>query len=260
MAINKVIYGNNTLIDISDTTADTNDVVSGKVFHKNDGTNATGTYEWSWLGFQPEFMGTVYTQEVALADTLYASWTPSTTAKAIQATANISTFVADMANHEYILKWKVKCIPVYTDGTTPKAAVYKECAVFYQSIFRRPNSVTNINNKNFNTNTCITFYTVPLNVYYNTSGTLTYTYSISYGLYGAATATGFSSTSSNAPTITIKRPTLNAKCSTTYFSTAMANAIDQENTKFTIEGELYKVPVGSTTRSMYKDLIDLYNE
>lgn len=43
MAINKVIYGNNTLIDISDTTAVASDVEEGKDFYLNDGTKATGT-------------------------------------------------------------------------------------------------------------------------------------------------------------------------------------------------------------------------
>jgi hypothetical protein len=260
MAINKVVYGNNTLIDISDTTITEGDVESGKTFYKNDGTQATGSYEWSWLGYKPEFMGTVYTEEVALADTLYATWTPSTTAKTIRATATVGTFSANMVNYDYILKWKIRCIPVYTEGTTEKAAPYKECAVIYQSIFRRPNSVANINNKNFNSNACITVYTTPLNVYYNTSGALTYTYSISYGLYGAGTAATISSTTSNTPTVTIKKPTLNARCSSTYFSTTMASAIDKENTKFTMEGELYRVPAGATTRSMYNDLINLYNE
>lgn len=43
MGINKVIYGNNTLIDISDTTAVSSDVEEGKYFYLNDGTKATGS-------------------------------------------------------------------------------------------------------------------------------------------------------------------------------------------------------------------------
>lgn len=44
MAINKVQYGNNTLIDLSqDTVSSAADIVSGKVGHLRDGTRVTGT-------------------------------------------------------------------------------------------------------------------------------------------------------------------------------------------------------------------------
>ena len=43
MAINKVIYGGNTLMDITDTTATANDVASGKYFYTNAGVKTQGT-------------------------------------------------------------------------------------------------------------------------------------------------------------------------------------------------------------------------
>ena len=43
MAINKVVYGNDTLIDISDTTAETSDVASGQVFYDKSGVRSVGT-------------------------------------------------------------------------------------------------------------------------------------------------------------------------------------------------------------------------
>ena len=39
MAINKVIYGGTTLIDISDTTADASDVMEGKYFYNASNTS-----------------------------------------------------------------------------------------------------------------------------------------------------------------------------------------------------------------------------
>lgn len=46
MAINKVVYGNDTLMDITDTTAEETDVAQGVTFYKNDGTRATGTADY----------------------------------------------------------------------------------------------------------------------------------------------------------------------------------------------------------------------
>lgn len=43
MAINKVIYGGVTLIDLTGDDAVESDVASGKKFHKRDGSQATGT-------------------------------------------------------------------------------------------------------------------------------------------------------------------------------------------------------------------------
>lgn len=43
MAVNKVVYGNQTLIDISDTTAVAGDVMAGKYFYGNDGVKTLGT-------------------------------------------------------------------------------------------------------------------------------------------------------------------------------------------------------------------------
>lgn len=43
MATNKVIFGNTTIIDITDTTATESDVAEGVVFYKADGTRGIGT-------------------------------------------------------------------------------------------------------------------------------------------------------------------------------------------------------------------------
>jgi len=41
--VNKVVYGNDTLIDITDTTAEAGDVISGQVFYAKSGARSVGT-------------------------------------------------------------------------------------------------------------------------------------------------------------------------------------------------------------------------
>lgn len=44
MAVNKVVYGNTTVLDLSqDTVSSAADIVSGKIGHLRDGTRVTGT-------------------------------------------------------------------------------------------------------------------------------------------------------------------------------------------------------------------------
>ena len=43
MAINKVIYGGNTLIDLTGDTVTADNVLSGYTFHDKSGATSTGT-------------------------------------------------------------------------------------------------------------------------------------------------------------------------------------------------------------------------
>ena len=48
MAVNKVIYGNQTLIDITDTTTSADEVVEGNVFYSASGTRSVGANGLYW--------------------------------------------------------------------------------------------------------------------------------------------------------------------------------------------------------------------
>lgn len=278
--VNKVVYGQNVLIDITDTTATADEVLSGYVMYGANGVKITGTAGqaieagggevdddtlitgsgYNWIGEDAELVSEVYpVQEFALKDTSFNGWTPSTTAKAIKATANVSTFVADLENYEYMLKWRCEADVVYNSGTTTKAMTNRVSDIICQVILRRPNSLANIGAENYAGNACVTYRNSPLMDYYNASSTHTYAWSASYGIYPAATAATFSSSTSASPTVTIKTPVWNARCSTTYFSTTVANAVDQTNSKFRMQCELYRMKKESPERKILDDLIDLFN-
>jgi len=260
MAINKVEFGGNTLIDITDTTATAEDVSNGKKIYLANGESATGTYVWKWQGSKLEFVQKFYDQTIALEDTSFDTWTASTTATSMKATENITTFVADMVNYEYLVRWQYRCDFEYLDGITTKAIPLIECTEIWQTLFRRPSNLANLNSGTFNGNTCVTLYTSPLYNYRNTSGTETMTYSNSYGVYPSVTAHTFSSSTSNTPTVTLKTPAIYARCNSSYFATARKEYVDNTNSKYHLVGELYRIPIGGTHRSMYENLVDTYNE
>lgn len=250
--------GTATFTDVTDGTATAADVKTGKNFYTAAGVLTPGTLLWDYRGDECEFVKEVYNAETELEDTNFPSWTASTTASAIVATATADTFVADMVNYEYLIRWKYRFDAEYTSGATLKAMPYRECAELWQVLLRRPNSLANIAAGNYAGNGCLTYFSAPLNAYYNTSGALTYTYSISYGIYPAVTAATFSSSTSDTPTVTVKTPTVNARCSSTYFGTARKAYIDTAST-FKLKGELYRIKTGGAARNMYENLIDIYN-
>lgn len=223
-------------------------------------SDVTVNVPWAWLGSEVEPLGTIYEEEMVLDDTNFPSWSASTTAGSVLATANVGTISANMAEYEYFLHWECRVDVVTNSGATLKAQIIRECQSAWQSCFRRPNSLANIQSANFAGNTCLTMFSAPLLHYYNTSGTQTYTFANTYGIYQALQAATFSSTTSNTPTITVKRPVLTARCNASYFATGRKAEIDTANSTVKFICKAYRVPIGGVVRDTYESLIELYNE
>lgn len=251
--------GTALFVDVSDTSATAADVRSGKTIYIADGSKTNGSYVYSSLGDNAEFIRETYNYQVALKNTSYNGWTPSTTAKTIVSAKNADTFTADMENYEYLLRWRFTYNPVYAEGTTLLAAPEKEYSEIWQAIIKRPSNLTNMAEANFNGNTCVTLFTAPILVYFKTDGTRTYTFSTSYGVYPTVTAATFSNSTSNTPTVTIKSPAITARCSATYFSTEMAGAVEQDDSIVKVKGEFYRAKTGTLARYVYGHLVDIYN-
>ena len=121
MAVNKVAFFGNTIMDISDTTADESSVVKGKVFYKADGTRAVGTAEYqpkiatqtvslsgSWSGSGPYYQ-TILTGQAA---GLQVNLNPTIDQLAALADAGVTSMVA--ANENGTVK-------IYAAGAAPAA-------------------------------------------------------------------------------------------------------------------------------------------
>lgn len=219
--------------------------------------------EMDWLGRGAECIdNAVYSKSDTLANTSFATWTPSTTATTIVATTAPKTFAADLANYEYYLVWECKCDMDYTDANpTLKAHFLFSRCYMVQQITKRPSTFVNIQASNFDGNACTSLYTSNFLRYYGTTtGTVTYSWGTSYGIYFGAAAATFSSSTSNTPTVTIKTPTVSARCSTTYFSTGNAAKVNQEKSTWSISGKLYRVKKEGIISNIYDHVVSLINE
>lgn len=216
-------------------------------------------YDYSWMGESAELVKAYPTETTKLSATAYNGWTPSTTAKAIVATSNLEQINVDMATYEYVIVWRFLAEPVYGSGAVNTARVVKCAQTMVQFCLRRPSNLTNIGTNTYNGNT----YTTPLSYavldYWNSNSSHTVAWSASYGLYISAPTPAYASSTATSTKLTIKRPQMNARCSTTYFSTGNAGAVDQANTYLYLDCKVYRVKAGTCASfNAYKTVIDLY--
>lgn len=247
--------------DVTGVTAAAADVRSGKKFVTAAGALTNGSYVYNPFGDDAELIATYQKETFVLKDTSFNGWTPSTTAKTIQSSANYGTVDADMDQYEYFTKIMCDAKIAYADGTTLSGAMVRQITELFQYMYRKPNSLSTIASVTDNYNYCTTMFTVPFMEYWNTGSppVHTMTYTGSYGFYPTAASHSFSSSTSTTPTITIKRPSLNARCHNTYMTTAMAGAVDQDNSKIEVWGFLYRCKKGSAGWAVWRDFLAAYN-
>lgn len=214
---------------------------------------------WDWKSVEPKLIGTIVTRSYTLADTDYSTWEASTTAKALIATENATTFVADMANKSYALRWRWQIDVKHLSGVTLKALPVYQCGEIWYLLCRRPSNLTNITADTFNGNVAVNTRSPAIMDYWNSSGTHTMTYAASYGFYCGASAPTFSSSTSNTPTVTVKTPIVNTRCNSSYFATARKTYIDTA-TPIKFICEQYELPTLTCMETqLHQGVVDLYN-
>lgn len=216
--------------------------------------------DMSWLGADATLVHEITPITVALKDTDFNTWTPSSTAATVVASQTLSAasqkYVAtDLlldGGYNYINVWNMKLPVVYTGSPTNKAKVVFSCGLLVQAMFRRYSSFANLLDDNLNNGVTAQQTLATFERYYNSSSSLTYTNSASYGFYFANVAPTLSSATAQSPTITLKTPTMSARCSTTSLSTANAALVDKENTKLTYTCKVYRVRQDAYLQGFYR--------
>lgn len=254
MADITVTYKGNTIKSVganSTTTLGT----SGK-WCEDDITIASS---WNYLGANATKISNFADFSVALKDTWYNTWTPSTTATSILATDTFGTFSADMANYNYVIKWTFWTELAYNAGATLKVMPYKQRSIATFETYRRPRYIANFQSGTFNYNLISTVNNTAAILYYNSSGAMAVQNAGTYGFYATAGAPTLSSATTDTITITIPRPVLYARCNSTYMDTARASEIDKTNSTLHLRCEVYRIDKNYIWQSKWYEMVSAMN-
>lgn len=278
MGINKVQYGNTTLIDLTSDTVTADKLLQGYTAHDRSGVQITGTAtqggsvtqdqdgfivlppdgsgggggQYAWLGEDAEKVGTVFSKTINLKDdTDYDSWTASTTeATILQASTDSDyTLTADLINYDYFFITKGYVEPVYLSGTPMTYTTKRVCQYSVRYVYGYPNAnnYSNVSTGIPNTQTSVSNATeAHTQLYYNNAGNITSRSASQCGpIYMKANPTvQMGSWSNNTVPITYKLPAFYAKCDTSRFTTERKTQVDSANTNYYVTLELYRVPRG----------------
>ena len=266
MAINKVVYDNTTLIDLTSTTAVESDVASGKVFFKNDGTQATGTASGGGgvtVEETPDIGGGTIIEITASTGTtlirgvlrpdaelvqtytydeyLHAdegitipSYTTSLTAL-ISSVSLTPTITCDFATYDYYILVRMATIPEYNISTTGVGRQEYALDGRLLEVVRIPANTTHalVDPTKYYTSAYTQIVATgsnPMYVYYNSSSSLMSTGTNSYGYTQTMTSPTIST-----DTLTLKSPSFNVRGSTSYFSETYLNAVTDVRYQYVID-------------------------
>ena len=216
---------------------------------------------YEWMGSNVECLSSsFYHSVVYVPSATYSSWTASTTAKALVASKNMTAFTASsMDSYAYLIRWIVETNISYISTATLEAFPIRAINLLDQQIIRRPSSLGNIQISAFNSAITVNPLGIGWTQYYNTSGSLTYTWATAYGFYGTLVAPAITNSTSTDITVTPRVPSLYTRCSSTIFATARKAEVDVSNTFYTIHAELYRMDADCCERQRFASLVDLIN-
>ena len=243
--------------DVSGVTATAADVKAGKKIILPNGSEATGTYNWSWMGSEVEHLSELdYTEQFTLADTDYPNWTPSTAYAIIRDTYTRPSFKANMKDYDYLVLFLMRFDPVYDENASKVNMPIRGICYLFNTITRRPQTLSEIENGAFTLNISNGYPLTPFTLYYNSYGN----HAISVGNYGVTISNQVpANAQGDAANIAVKMPSIRVVCNDTVFSTDAANAIIPNQSTVKIKYEVYRVPRPNLHGWIYQRLTDIYN-
>lgn len=209
-----------------------------------------------WIGEEWERMADCWDETTNLKDVGFDAWTASNTAGTLRASGAANQFSADVANYDYLIRWRFLWTAAYNPGATMNAIPVCGATEIYQLLTRRPLNLAQVHNEEYNQNVAQQFFTMAYQEYYNTSGNHVCNWGNTYGVTVTAAAPNYGG--GDNITVTPNYPSIGARCNNSYFNTSRKADIDSENSPVRIVGEVYRVKK-SALRQTYEAMVDIAN-
>jgi hypothetical protein len=152
--------------------------------------------------------------------------------------ATLTAQTVDLTSYDYRIWTYFHGHFEYNEGTSGTAMATDTYQTMYYYIVSYPDNLSDITAGTTNTAYCTNNSIMRGGLFYkNTSGVDTYAPSTSQGIYFKNPGT----LTFNMTKVTPKRPSINVKCNTSYFSTANCALVNQNTSYYEIRVELWRV-------------------
>ena len=241
-------------VETSDADAAAADIAQGKTAYVN-GSLITGTASggggdpWSWMGKNPTKAKTVTASKTYLKDTPFATWTPSTTSETLITGSNISTETVDLSSNDCYIVGRFHTHFEYEPNTTQNNLINDYYYVINYNGCSYPSNLSNITDGTGNVTDSISLSSVYMLFYKNGSGNDAVG-AYNFGFYvGTWNAVPSANSSGSSRVFTLNSPSISARCSNTYFTTANAAVVDMDASYYEISVEIWTVDKNTSSLS-----------
>lgn len=217
-----------------------------------------GGDNWSWMGKNPTKLATLSNDKVFLKDTGFATWTPSTSAKTIVAASESAEKTIDVSTYDYVLLTKFHSHLEYNSGATGKAQISDQYYSWWYYVLGMYNNLSDMNNDVTSAASQINSGITGGFFYKNTSGTSAFL-RVSSNSYGIFPSTSLNTLNITATSVEARIPAIQARCSSSYFSTSNCALVNQDTSYYEMKIELWRVDHQTTPYgALYKTDRDMW--
>lgn len=215
---------------------------------------------WNLMGKNPICINpNLYSVDIALEDTNFATWTPSNTRSTIRASENLSPIEINTETYNYLVEWKSDIQYVYLNPSTQRNIMDRAVKAMYILIFKRT-SISTTPSTIFNTSYIM--LSTGYSSYYTNSGSISKVFGAlasGVNIDNPTNEVTFSYSSRYITDATIKTPSLSVVCHDTYFSSDQVANIDQHNSIVKIRGKLWRVDGNNYVGAMWDEALNMWN-